>query len=90
MKRERITAWVTRYALSSGIEKVDAEVCSDVSTTMIKYGERGYAYCREWHLSEEEAIARAEEMRAAKIKSLKARIQKLKKLSFRAKAEGRK
>ena len=94
MKREIITAWVTRYALTEGIEVVKAELCSDISDAMITYGGTGYdrqsAHGRDWHRTPEAALARAEEMRTAKIASLKKGIAKMERLTFVApNAEGK-
>lgn len=83
---ERITAWVTKYALTEGIEVVDAEVSGDGD--MIAYGNIGYdsqyAYGNAWHRTPESAVARAEEMRKAKIASLKKSIKKMESLVFTA------
>lgn len=83
---EKIKAWVTKYALTKGIYIVDAHVCSD---TMIAYGNvRRIGYCsqyahgNDWHRTLEAALARAEEMRRAKIASLSKSIVKLEKLKF--------
>jgi len=85
MERERITAWVTKYALTDGIEIVSAEHCSDINDGMISYG-NGYsaqtAHGKDWHITREAAIARAEEMRKAKIASLKRSICKLESMTF--------
>lgn len=86
---EQITAWVTKYALTTGIQKVQATVCSDISETMISYREDARyeltAHGKDWHRTEEEAVARAEEMRVKKIASLKKSIAQLERLSFKPK-----
>lgn len=88
MKNEHITAWVTKYALTEGIEVVDAEVCHDIHSGMISYGNCGYmvqsAHGKDWHRTPEAALARAEEMRKAKIASLRKSIEKMERLTFKA------
>lgn len=43
-----------------------------------------YARGKDWHRTPEAAIARAEEMKAAKIASLRKQIDRLEKLEFKA------
>lgn len=53
---------------------------------MIAYGNRGsftlYAFGNEWHRTPEAALARAEDMRAKKIASLRKSIAKLESIVF--------
>lgn len=81
-ERERITAWVTKYALTNGILLEKGEVCNYTSGTMFSYGTFGHAHGNDWHRTPEAAIARAEEMRKKKIESLKKQIAKLEKMTF--------
>jgi hypothetical protein len=77
-----ITAYVTRYALTKGIIRVEGHQCGP---TMISYyveGYPNYAHGNDWHTTPEKAARRAEAMRVKKITSLKATIAKLEKLSF--------
>ena len=71
--------WITKYALTSGITRHDAESCDD---DMVKYGRMQYAHGKEWHRSYENALLRAEEMRIKKIASLKKSIAMLEAMSF--------
>lgn len=86
MTNERIKAWITKYALTGGIQLVDAEVCSDVNDNMISYGGGGfssaYAHGKEWHRTPAAALARAEEMRKAKVESMEKSIERMKALKF--------
>lgn len=82
-------AWITKYALTKGIQEIEAEVCENVSADMIKdlsYEARWQPYYhgegREWHRTRSGAIARAEEMRQKKIASLKKQIKKFEALRF--------
>jgi hypothetical protein len=82
--------WVSKYALSDGIKKFDvANVYRHQATISVSVKQRAgfyYTLGRECHLTEAEAIAQAEKMRDAKIKSLERQASKLRALSFRAAA----
>lgn len=86
MRDEKIKAWVTKCALTDGIKLVDAKVCADGG--MIAYGNVGYgdqyAHGKDWHRTPEAALARAEEMRKAKIASLQKSIAKMERIVFTA------
>ena len=82
MENEKITAWVTKYALTQGIMKVDGEVHHGTSSNMFSYGEYGYAHGDDWHRTHESAVAKAEDMRKKKIASLKKSIAKLEAMNF--------
>jgi hypothetical protein len=88
MRNPIITAYVTKFALTTGILKTEAEHCISSSADMIAYpptlGPSSYAHGNEWHVTLEEALARAEEMRQKKIVSLKKQIARLEKLVFDA------
>lgn len=84
MKNEHIKAWITKYALTKGIEVVDAEVCHNINSGMIAYGRCQHAHGKDWHRTPEAAIARAEEMRKAKIASLRKSIEKTERITFKA------
>lgn len=78
--------WITKYALTAGIMEVDAEFCKSMST-MVSYRPEGasydqYAHGDDWHTDLDSAKAKAEQMRQAKIASLKKQIAKLEKLEF--------
>jgi hypothetical protein len=81
--------YITKYALTKGILKVDAEITS--ITGMVEYCDGGafpvYAYGegREWHLLEKSALDTAEWMRQKKLKSHTKAIDKLRKLTFKVK-----
>lgn len=88
MKSEIFTAWVTKHALTTGIEMVKAELRNDISERMIRYAADGglmvsTAHGNDWHRTPEAAIARAEEMRTARIKSLQKQIVNLERMVFR-------
>lgn len=83
-KDESIKAWVTKYALTAGIKCVEGKVRHSVDSEMLSYG-IGIGQCvfrNEWQRTPEAALARAEEMRKAKIASLKKSITKLEALEL--------
>jgi hypothetical protein len=74
-------AYVTKYALSKGILEIDGEVFADGKG--MKWGSYfNSAYGNDWHKTLVEAKQRANEMRLAKIESLKKQIVKLEKMTF--------
>lgn len=80
------TVWVTKYALTRGIaecEVVDAPDWTHI--VWVLWPNEPYATSTtttERHPTREAALARAEEMRAAKIASLKRQIERLESLEF--------
>jgi hypothetical protein len=80
--REAIRAWVTKYALTTGILVVDGEVLHYISSSMLYAGRHQNFHGNDWHRTPEEAVARAEEMRMAKIASLRKSIAKMEQLKF--------
>ena len=77
-----IHVWITKYALTTGISEADATQCAD---NAVAWHRNGYMYWYnkpDWHLTKEEALARAEQMRVARIASLKKSIAKLEALKF--------
>lgn len=86
-----MTYWITKYALTEGIQPLDGEdikidedgYFSKGGPTFGGWDDRRHFYSKsDWHSSEYAAIARAEEMRLAKIKSLKKSLSKMEALSF--------
>jgi len=85
-----IHIWVTKYALTSGIVEYDAQTSHQPNMVVVPAhdDDKGHAlltqyfHTPDWHTTREAAVARAEEMRAAKLKSLTAQIAKLSKLTF--------
>ena len=84
MSRTRFPAFITKYALTAGITEIEAEDCFDTASDMIRDVNNGYAHYHrgDWHRTMAEAAARAEQMRVAKIASLRKSITKLEKLRF--------
>ena len=73
---EKITAWVTKYALTEGVLKVRGEVSSQYPK-MLNFGWSFYANNQEWFRCQQDALDRASTMRANKIKSLEKQLAKL-------------
>jgi len=83
-KRTRFTAWVTKYALTEGIMKMQVQDCFDTSPAMVEKinGGSQYYHGKDWHRTPEAAVARAKEMRAAKLKSIDKNRAKIAALDF--------
>lgn len=80
--------WVTKYALTIGIMELDAEATSQSGRLAVRrsrnsYPQYYYGEGKEWHRSKDAAIARANTMRAAKIKSVKKQLERLEALEFK-------
>lgn len=73
--------WISKYALTKGIYEAEVEGCFDISPRMIKIG-HWYFHGDDWHHSRELAMAKAEEMRVAKIKSLQKSLKKFEAMRF--------
>lgn len=83
--RTQFMAWVTKYALTEGILKMQVEDCFNTSPTMVKKlngPSNVFFHGKDWHRSYEEAIKRAEEMRAAKLKSIAKQHKRILELKF--------
>jgi len=78
-------AWISKYALTSGIFSVEAEVCS-TSPTMIHEQKAkmmsSFYHKPHWHNTKEEAIVQAEKMRKKKVASLEKQLNKIRKMTF--------
>lgn len=84
-ERTRFRAWITKYALTSGITETEVEDCFDVNPTMVedlKGRPNTYYHRNDWHRTRAAAMVRAREMRDAKIASLHKQIAKLKAMTF--------
>lgn len=82
-ERERFVAYVTKFALTSGIWSGEVELNSDISDTMVSViGAYQHYHSNDWHRTEAAAKARAEQMRKAKIVSLEKQIARLEALKF--------
>ncbi len=84
---ERFKVFITKYALTQGIEEVLVE--STHTPTMVSrvsgqgnFSEYYHGEGRDWHRTRPRAIARANEMLQRKIASLKKQIAKFEKLKF--------
>lgn len=78
-------AWVTKYALTVGIEEIEvnAKVTEEgVLTFRSDEGWHVYLSKGDWHHNKEQAVVKAEDMRIRKIKSLDKQIKKLSAISF--------
>lgn len=78
--------FITKYALSAGIQEEDVEICrEDVSMCSYRTARMScdnYLNGNEFHKTREEAVRHAESMRVKKIASLQKQLAKLEKLKF--------
>ena len=91
MSEKNVVVWITKYAFTSGVERVMATIHDDglVSYGRPWYEEMFYAQGNDWHRTPEAAISRAEQMRTAKIAALKRNIARLENLVFKATGDGK-
>ena len=78
--------FITKYALTMGIQEKDGRVCDYPGSTgnMIQIvGSINELYHKPyWHETREEAVEQAEKMRLSKLKSLRKSLAKFEKLTF--------
>jgi hypothetical protein len=80
-------AWVTKYALTAGVQLVEGDSSDGMLTYRTGKGRfMQFAHKGEWFDSEAGALARADEMRHRKIASLKKQIGRLDSLTFTVKS----
>lgn len=83
MSGKTFTAWITKYALTTGIQKCTVRALEHegmVEEVGARY--TTYYHGKDWHRTREGAVARAKDMRAKKIASLRKKIVELEKLTF--------
>jgi len=82
--KKMATVWVTRWALTQGIHKVEAELSFSGLTASYKTDNwcPTIVHDKDFHLTEEAAKARANEMVARKIIATEKNLTRLKKLVF--------
>ena len=79
--------YVTKYALTTGISKHEADIHKDGNMAVTKRVCQSYSMClhgegKEWHRTREAALNRAEEMRIKKLQSLDKQHKKISALKF--------
>jgi len=79
-EEERITAYITENVLAEGVMKVTGE---QFGGDFQIYGECRLIEKGDWHVTQESALAKAEQMRQDKIKSLEKSLEKMKRLTFK-------
>ena len=82
--KPEIHVWVTKYTLTSGIFEADAYHCVSVSDRMIEIPGHPPAHYHkpDWHLSREDAVSHAEQMRDKKVASMEKKLKKLREMEF--------
>lgn len=82
-KKEMAQIWVTRYALTKGIQQVTAEISNEGSMASYKVnGWTHYVHGKDFHRTLADAKAHANEMVTKKIVSVEKTLVKLKNLTF--------
>lgn len=82
--------YVTKYALTAGIELIEVEECHTPDTVVqrgkfpVSMDAHYHGEGREWHRTPESAFDRAEEMRKKKLVSLRKSIAAVEKINFEA------
>ena len=71
--------WISKYALSRGVY---AEEVEEMGDDFVRAGSWSWFNKKQWHQTQDEAIKRAEEMRIAKLASLRKQIAKVEKIDF--------
>ena len=88
MVGEMLEVWITKYALTAGISRAWVRRADgDMVVKEDRHWQFFHGEGREWHLTREDAVARAEEMRSAKIASLEKQIDRIKALNFAEKRD---
>jgi hypothetical protein len=82
IERTRFKAFITKYALTKGIQEVEVEDRFSIDEGMVKSGDYTYYYAGDWHRTREEAAVKAEAMRLKKLISLRNQISKLQRIIF--------
>lgn len=80
--------YVTKYALTAGIFSVEAKISDGIK--MASYKQPGAyftetAHGKDFHLTKEDALSRAEEMRIKKLQSLDKKTKKIYAMKFEIK-----
>lgn len=75
--------WVTKYALTNGIEEVEVNVNENLASVVgARFPTYYHGEGKEWHRTREQAVKRAEDMRAARLKSLSKQVKRIEALTF--------
>jgi hypothetical protein len=82
-----MNVWITKYALTRGIETATGEVVSEgmfhISPQKVGVFSQ-YFHGHDWHVTKEAALCRANEMRVRAIKNLEKKLETLKSMKFEA------
>lgn len=84
---ETFFAYITKYALTSGLQRVEVEATEFPSMVCATDRDRPHdcyhGEGEEWHRTWESALSRAEKMREDKLKSIEKQRAKLEKMVFK-------
>ncbi len=73
--------YITKYALTGGILEKEGYIVKD-NDRMVAIDGYNYYHKPFWHITKEDAIKHAEEMRIKKLQSLDKQIKKISKIKF--------
>jgi hypothetical protein len=87
MTDRMFTAWISKYALTEGVTArrvLRTRTSDDMVQDVKPDGSPGWGYFHkgDWHLTRDDAAAKAEQMRLRKINSVKKQLARLEALSF--------
>lgn len=80
-QKKKFNAFITKYALSAGIEEKEVEDCFNINPDMVSAGLSHY-HKGEWFMTRQDAVVDAEKRRLKKISSLQKQIANLEKMKF--------
>ncbi len=84
MADKRVTVFITKYALTSGVKMMNGTIGRDTPSMVSGYNifDNFHGEGKEWHRTWNDAHTRAEVMRLEKIASLRAQIKRLEAMTF--------
>ena len=77
--------FITKYALTRGIMRFDVERINIEKHYVVVKNSRGFTtmfFRNDWHRTKQDALDRVEQMREAKLKSLKKSIERISQMKF--------
>ena len=89
-ERKRVMLWISKFALTKGVFEQECELCDGESAgDLVRPVIDGFASCnafywmdRDCHLTRDNAVRKANDMRERKLKSLRKQMLKIGAMSF--------
>lgn len=82
MSDELTTIYATKYLFTDGIKEYQARIDGGMAVVKQDVYYPLYLHGKDWHLTKEEALRRAEEMRIKKLQSLDKQVKKISAMKF--------